>query len=53
MFYVVVRGAYVRFRYDQLMRIGWKSLLPLCFGWFILIAGILVAFNTLPNTLCF
>ena len=51
--YVIVRGAYVRFRYDQLMRIGWKSLLPLCFGWFILIAGILVAFNALPNTLCF
>lgn len=51
--YVIVRGAYVRFRYDQLMRIGWKSLLPLCFGWFILLAGILVAFNTLPNTLCF
>ena len=49
----IVRGAYVRFRYDQLMRIGWKSLLPLCFGWFILLAGILVAFNTLPNTLCF
>jgi len=52
-FYVVVRGAYVRFRYDQLMRIGWKSLLPLCFGWFIFIAGILVTCNTLPNTLCF
>lgn len=52
-FYVVVRGAYVRFRYDQLMRIGWKSLLPLCFGWFIFIAGILIAFNILPNTLCF
>lgn len=52
-FYVVVRGAYVRFRYDQLMRIGWKSLLPLCFGWFIFIAGLLIAFNVLPNTLCF
>ena len=52
-FYVVVRGAYVRFRYDQLMRIGWKSLLPLCFGWFIFIAGILVTCNILPNTLCF
>lgn len=52
-FYVIVRGAYVRFRYDQLMKIGWKSLLPLCFGWFIFIAGILVTFNTLPNTLCF
>ena len=51
--YVIIRGAYVRFRYDQLMRIGWKSLLPLCFGWFIFIAGILVSCNTLPNTLCF
>ena len=52
-FYVIVRGAYVRFRYDQLMRIGWKSLLPLCFGWFIFIAGLLITFNCLPNTLCF
>ena len=52
-FYVVVRGAYVRFRYDQLMRIGWKSLLPLCFGWFIFISGLLLTCNILPNILCF
>nr|YP_003795213.1 NADH dehydrogenase subunit 1 [Proteromonas lacertae]YP_003795231.1 NADH dehydrogenase subunit 1 [Proteromonas lacertae]ADD46351.1 NADH dehydrogenase subunit 1 [Proteromonas lacertae]ADD46369.1 NADH dehydrogenase subunit 1 [Proteromonas lacertae] len=28
-FFILVRGAYPRYRYDQLMRIGWKSFLPL------------------------
>lgn len=52
--YVVVRGAYIRFRYDQLMHLGWNSLLPLAFSWFIIMAMILIIFsNSLPNLLCF
>ena len=43
-----VRAAFPRYRYDQLMRLGWKIFLPLSLGWLFLTAGILMAFNWLP-----
>lgn len=46
--FIWVRGAYPRYRYDQLMRLGWKVLLPLALAWVLLTAGILVAFDWLP-----
>ena len=42
------RAAFPRYRYDQLMRLGWKILLPLSLGWLFLTAGILLSFNWLP-----
>lgn len=45
--YVWVRAAYPRYRYDQLMRIGWKVFLPLSLAFVIFTAGILVAFDCL------
>ncbi len=33
-FIVWIRAAFPRYRYDQLMRLGWKVFLPLAFGWY-------------------
>jgi len=46
--FVWARAAYPRYRYDQLMRLGWKVFLPLSLGWVLFIAGVLLGFNSLP-----
>lgn len=43
-----VRATFPRYRYDQLMRLGWKVFLPLSMGWMVLTSGFLVAFDMLP-----
>lgn len=48
-FFIWARGTLPRFRYDQLMRLGWKVFLPLTLIWVILTAGILITFDALPN----
>ncbi len=45
---VWVRGTVPRYRYDQLMRLGWKIFLPFSLVWVIFIAGILLAAGRLP-----
>jgi NADH-quinone oxidoreductase subunit H len=44
-----VRATFPRYRYDQLMRLGWKVFLPLSLLWLVITAGVLMAFGWLPN----
>jgi NADH-quinone oxidoreductase subunit H len=46
--FVWIRAAFPRYRYDQLMTLGWKVFLPLSLAWVVFVAGILVAFDWLP-----
>ena len=44
-----VRATFPRYRYDQLMRLGWKVFLPFSLLWVALTAGALIAFDWLPS----
>jgi NADH-quinone oxidoreductase subunit H len=46
--FIWVRAAFPRYRYDQLMRLGWKVFLPLSLGWVVFVASLLLAFGWLP-----
>ncbi len=47
--FIWVRATFPRYRYDQLMRLGWKVFLPFSLLWLVLTAGALMAFGWLPN----
>jgi NADH-quinone oxidoreductase subunit H len=42
------RATFPRFRYDQLMRLGWKVFLPLSLSYLIVVAGVLELTGTVP-----
>jgi NADH-quinone oxidoreductase subunit H len=46
-FFCWVRAALPRYRYDQLMSLGWKTFLPLSISWLVLTSSILISFNWL------
>ena len=47
-FFLWTRATFPRYRYDQLMRLGWKVFLPFTLFWVLVISGSLIAFDALP-----
>ena len=47
--FALVKAIVPRYRYDQLMRLGWKVFLPLSLFWVVLTSGFLFYFDLLPN----
>jgi len=46
--FVLVRATFPRYRYDQLMDIGWKIFLPVSTGLLILVIGVIMGYDALP-----
>jgi NADH-quinone oxidoreductase subunit H len=47
--FAMVKAIVPRYRYDQLMRIGWKVFLPISLLWVVLMSGYLLAMGKLPG----
>jgi NADH-quinone oxidoreductase subunit H len=43
--FVWIRAVLPRYRYDQLMRLGWKFLLPISLGYLVFMSSVVISFN--------
>ena len=48
--FIWVRATIPRYRYDQLMRLGWKVFLPGSLIWLVITAGVLMATGWIPTS---
>ena len=48
-FFIWTRATFPRYRYDQLMRLGWKVFLPGSLFYLVLVAGVMLAMGWLPH----
>ena len=46
--FAMVKAFVPRYRYDQLMRLGWKVFLPISLGWVVVTSGVITAFGLAP-----
>nr|WQF69420.1 NADH dehydrogenase subunit 1 [Bostrychia moritziana] len=47
--FIWVRSSFPRYRYDQLMRLGWKVFLPYSLSYIFFVSSILISFDWLPQ----
>ena len=47
--FAMTKAIVPRYRYDQLMRLGWKVFLPISLAWVVITSGVLVYMGWLPS----